>query len=291
MKIDTIYNKSCQSMSELADNSINLIVTDPLSFDNKCILWYNNFIEKKGVIMPKSNGYKNLELGRGWNKGKDGRKKLICKNCGGKFKRYKTQIKGANVFCSPSCKAEGMSKGLVADMRKGTGCDELTKYCKKKYYKYWMLDKQKNFDLPDYSVWDLVKRLKNGRCHYCGDTMDLGLDRIDNNKGHVLENTVISCEICNMTRGDRFSVKQMRKIGVIISSFKKGSMNISKLVDAWNKGGDIGDIEIMGYRQKKEERWVMSNLPLERIMCKDCLKGMKELPDDSIDLICTDPPY
>lgn len=35
----------------------------------------------------------------------------------------------------------------------------------------------------------------------------------------------------------------------------------------------------------------MNKLPLERIMCKDCLAGMKEFPDDSIDLICTDPPY
>lgn len=171
--------------------------------------------------MPKSDGYKNLELGRGWNKGRDGRIKLICKNCGIKFKRYKTQIKGANLFCSPFCKAEGMSKGLVADIRKGTGCDALTLYYKRKYYKYRVLDKQKNFDLPDYSVWDLVKRLKSGKCYYCNNRKNLGLDRINNNRGHTSGNTVVSCELCNMTRGDRFSIKQMKKIGGVISSFRK----------------------------------------------------------------------
>ncbi len=32
-------------------------------------------------------------------------------------------------------------------------------------------------------------------------------------------------------------------------------------------------------------------LELNKIYCMDCLKGMKELPDSSVDLVLTDPPY
>jgi len=35
----------------------------------------------------------------------------------------------------------------------------------------------------------------------------------------------------------------------------------------------------------------MNNLSIGRVICKNCLSGMKNLPDNSIDLICTDPPY
>jgi len=34
-----------------------------------------------------------------------------------------------------------------------------------------------------------------------------------------------------------------------------------------------------------------SKLELNKIYCMDCLEGMKEIPDESIDLIITDPPY
>lgn len=32
-------------------------------------------------------------------------------------------------------------------------------------------------------------------------------------------------------------------------------------------------------------------IPLDAIVCGDCLTKMRELPDDSIDLIFADPPY
>ena len=32
-------------------------------------------------------------------------------------------------------------------------------------------------------------------------------------------------------------------------------------------------------------------IPLNTIQCRDCLEGMKEIPDKNIDLIITDPPY
>lgn len=33
------------------------------------------------------------------------------------------------------------------------------------------------------------------------------------------------------------------------------------------------------------------NLPLNQIICSDCIEGMKQLPDNSIDMVVTSPPY
>lgn len=167
--------------------------------------------------MGKDIGYKNLELGRGWNKGQhDKSKALICCVCGKEFYRCDSQIKSKNPFCSPECKAKGMTLKLTKSMRLGTGCSAQVRYYKRKYYKYKKWDIDRGVLIPDYSVWDLVNRLKEGECFYCGSHEDLGLDKIDNNGGHNFKNTVVSCELCNMTRGARFTVDEMKKIGEVI---------------------------------------------------------------------------
>lgn len=47
----------------------------------------------------------------------------------------------------------------------------------------------------------------NKPCVYCGhiDNPCNGLDRIDNSIGHTKENCIPCCNLCNMTRGDRWS--------------------------------------------------------------------------------------
>ena len=47
--------------------------------------------------------------------------KLECCVCKKSLKRFSSHIKSKNVFCCIKCKGRGMSMGLVADMRKGTG--------------------------------------------------------------------------------------------------------------------------------------------------------------------------
>jgi len=182
------------------------------------------------IFMIKKN---RLKWGRGKTCSKQCRikyvsKKLLkkillkCTVCGKDIFRSKSQIKSKNVFCSLKCKAKGMSLGLVADMRKGTGISKEIKYYKLKYYKYRKWDKDLKVPLPDYSVWNLVNRLKNGNCYYCESDKELGLDRINNQKGHTRKNTVVCCNLCNMTRGNRFTKEQMKKIGKVIKSFRRG---------------------------------------------------------------------
>jgi len=169
--------------------------------------------------MGKEVGYVNLILGRGWNKGKGN--KARCSVCKKEFFRSKSSIKSENVFCSIKCKGKGMSMGLCKPMRLGTGCKTSLKYFKRKFYKYRIFDELHKLELSNYSVWDLVKRLKNSECVYCGNKENLGLDRINNNLGHTISNTVVSCELCNMTRGKRFTVKEMKMIGKVIQKIKR----------------------------------------------------------------------
>lgn len=58
-------------------------------------------------------------------------------------------------------------------------------------------------------------------CVYCGtDTANRGLDRIDNNLAHVKGNVQTACTECNLIRGDRFTVEEMKRIGLIVAQIR-----------------------------------------------------------------------
>ena len=50
-------------------------------------------------------------------------------------------------------------------------------------------------------------------CTYCGSTVSVGADRIDNSKGHTMDNVLPCCRRCNITRMNRFSVDEMKLLG------------------------------------------------------------------------------
>lgn len=75
-----------------------------------------------------------------------------------------------------------------------------------------------------YKVLDVVI------CFYCGFSGPIGVDRMDNTRGHVLGNMVPCCGLCNAIKSNVFTVDEMiifglsvrfvrlrRNIGVIIS--------------------------------------------------------------------------
>lgn len=56
-------------------------------------------------------------------------------------------------------------------------------------------------------------RLRTGACYYCHGHLARipgvgGLDRIDNTKGYTIDNVLPCCAICNVTRGNRFTVEE-----------------------------------------------------------------------------------
>lgn len=59
-------------------------------------------------------------------------------------------------------------------------------------------------------------------CVYCGTTTDnRGLDRIDNSLPHIKGNVQTACTGCNIMRGDRFTVEEMKLIGKTVAEIHK----------------------------------------------------------------------
>lgn len=60
-------------------------------------------------------------------------------------------------------------------------------------------------------------------CIYCGDSKPagIGLDRIDNSKGHTIDNVVPCCYECNTARSDNFSFDEMKILGSVIRLIKR----------------------------------------------------------------------
>lgn len=63
--------------------------------------------------------------------------------------------------------------------------------------------------------------MRNGKCVYCGDTSNIGLDRIDNNRGHEIGNVVPCCYECNCARNNNFTHEEMFVIGKAIREVKR----------------------------------------------------------------------
>jgi hypothetical protein len=144
-----------------------------------------------------------------------------CLSCDKTFHRPKSLCK-SNIFCSIECKSIGMTNKITKPMRKGTGLyDKETPNIRRKYYKYKRFDRDKYNTQLDYDIDFFINKIKKSSCYYCGDDSNkLGFDRKDNNKGHIIDNVLVCCEICNMTRGDRYSVEEMTLLGEVIKKIK-----------------------------------------------------------------------
>lgn len=57
-------------------------------------------------------------------------------------------------------------------------------------------------------------------CLYCGFVGFIGADRIDNSKGHTLDNILPCCDFCNIARSDHFTVEEMLLIGEVIRKIR-----------------------------------------------------------------------
>lgn len=138
-------------------------------------------------------------------------------------------------FKSKNCTIEEILFGKqIANSKKIASIDELTseKLIKNKISK--MLSAYRSNDKKRNRVCDITKEYlrdiaENGKCVYCGDTHNIGLDRIDNSKGHTLDNVVPCCYECNIARSNNFTYEEMLELGKAIKSIKeKRYGNINK---------------------------------------------------------------
>lgn len=81
---------------------------------------------------------------------------------------------------------------------------------------YQKKDKKHNLETT-LTIEELINLWDNG-CYWCGekDFSKLGADRIDNNKGHTLENCVCSCAECN-TKRNKKSFDEFKRINCVVN--------------------------------------------------------------------------
>ncbi len=131
---------------------------------------------------------------------------MKCKICGTGYNAIKS-----DVYCSKEC---AMVRIREDDLRR--------KFPREYglYRAYKLQDKKRNFandlDVP------FIYSITGGKsCSYCGRTNGLGLDRIDNKRGHTKDNVVPACGKCNKFRGDYLTVQETKKVIDFIRSFRE----------------------------------------------------------------------
>ena len=84
--------------------------------------------------------------------------------------------------------------------------------------------KHKDKKYPEDSRYDFtdeeIQKFLQQPCFYCGDTENIGLDRVNNSKGHCKSNCLPCCTLCNLTRGNRYTIEEFQKIGRVIKQIK-----------------------------------------------------------------------
>lgn len=127
-----------------------------------------------------------------------------------------------------TCKNKYSTEHFTTDRTKKDGYDSICKKCRnkirtkryntnylenarRKLSQYKLIDKKKNmyFDLDEeFVLYTIISE-----CIYCGETENIGCDRIDNKKGHTKENCVPCCKECNTTRNNIYTFEEMLLIG------------------------------------------------------------------------------
>lgn len=80
-------------------------------------------------------------------------------------------------------------------------------------------DRKKGLENNIDMYW-FMENISNKPCIYCEDTVNTGMDRVDNSKGHTKDNVVPCCMVCNTARNSYFTVNEMKKIGKVIKEIK-----------------------------------------------------------------------
>jgi hypothetical protein len=92
----------------------------------------------------------------------------------------------------------------------------------------------RRIDSCDLTVEEIVD-FTSRPCVYCGTvSLNRGLDRIDNSLPHIRGNVQTACADCNIVRGARFSVEEMKLLGKVIAHIR--SVRDTSKLEVQNEG-------------------------------------------------------
>lgn len=98
--------------------------------------------------------------------------------------------------------------------------DDLRLKAAKMVSSYKCSDKKKGYETDvtkEYVFSNIIRK----PCIYCGSINNVGCDRLDNKRGHLIDNIVPCCYICNVVRSNLFTFEEMKRIGIVISDIIK----------------------------------------------------------------------
>lgn len=131
---------------------------------------------------------------------------------------------GLSYECRPCLSARKKGRDRRSERWSNMTPDQRTKK-KERAQKYGKTDKgracflrqaYKRIDDCDLST-DEIAAIIRQPCSHCGTEFSpRGLDRIDNKLPHIKGNVIPSCAACNIARGDRFTLDEMKVIGAAI---------------------------------------------------------------------------
>ena len=197
---------------------------------------YTDFIlieDKDGYLFPKYHVYCNqCGASRGYIKPYKGCENRGCRSCGNKrefSEKHKDNIRKSvldfysnnNIQIYPKNKEP---KSKIRNNYKELPWKRIKRECKCRDKKY---PENTRYNFSD----DELQNILNQPCIYCGDTENIGLDRIDNTLGHSKENVIPCCSLCNMVRGNRFTVDEFKIIGNAIRIIKEKRKDIQEKVN------------------------------------------------------------
>lgn len=119
----------------------------------------------------------------------------------------------------------GKRKARGSKIPKNATKDNIRTKASKMISAYKNKDKKNGTDICDITIEWMIDNIINQPCIYCGDTNRVGCDRIDNDRGHTMDNVVPCCYECNCARNNNFSFDEMKIIGKSIAQIKQNRMS------------------------------------------------------------------
>lgn len=116
-------------------------------------------------------------------------------------------------------------------------------------------------------------------CYYCGFYSNYkinGIDRIDNNKGYVIDNCIPSCKMCNMIKGVNHPLAFLDKVK-IICAYRQSPKPITNREDVkwetyltFGKSKSYNDYKILVKNRTKEIQFLISDADYNTLIQGEC---------------------